>query len=78
VANKNLDTNIEVQIKRQQRADKLLDQKYKYHFVKSLFKPFKDDYKIVKTYDHYISKYHTTLSHYKITGSVNFINIHLN
>jgi hypothetical protein len=60
---KQLDTNIEIQNKRCQRANKVLDQKDKYHFVTSLSKPYKDDYKIVKTYEHYVSKYNSTLSH---------------
>ena len=47
----------------------------KYHFTTSLFKKSSDEYTINKIRTHYNSKYKTSITDWKVTGSVNLFNV---
>ncbi len=46
-----------------------------FHFIKSLYKNTNDDYEINKVSEYYSNKYKTTVSDWKLSGSVNLFNI---
>ena len=48
----------------------------KFHFVKSLFKHTSDSFKINKINEYYNDKFKTSVSDWKIFGSINLFNIH--
>ena len=80
---KPFDTERDLQDKYKHIYSKIVNRKFKtdeesedkHHFLGSLFKQSSDDFEITKTFEYYNQMYNTTLTHWRVTGSVNFFNI---
>ena len=57
-------------------AAKKNEEEDKYHFAKSLFKESSDTFEIEKISEYYSTKYKTSVSTWRVNGSVNLFNIH--
>src|SRR5579872_7175502 len=80
---KPIDTEQDLQNKYKSVYSKIVNRKFKtdeepedkHHFLGSLFKQSSDDFEITKTFEYYNQMYNTTLTHWRVAGSVNFFNV---